>query len=303
MGKIIALTIAGALALAPQIGNAADFLPPAPSAEPPLLRGSVAPEFSGWYLRGDVGVSINSVRSPSSDFLPGTTPPAFAYDSKSLGSSTLFGIGVGYQFNNWFRADVTAEHRGSANYNAVASYFSAAVAPATNACSSPAPGGRCPDLYTGQVSSTAFLANGYFDLGTWSNLTPYVGLGVGLANVRTSAWVDKSIGNTGGGYAGDTARTSFAWAAMAGLSYAVTQNAKLELGYRYMDLGRVTAGAIICQPPGVLGCPQEIQKFRLASHDLRLGMRWNLSDFGGSQQTYAPAPVYAPAPAPLTRKY
>lgn len=303
MGKIKALAIAGLLAVSPQIVQAADFLPPAPAAEPPMLRGSMAPEFSGWYLRGDVGVGINSIRSATSEFLPGKTPNAFGYDSKNLGSSSIFGIGFGYQFNNWFRADLTGEYRGGANYNAVASYFSPIVAPAVaNDCSSPV-AGRCPDLYNGQVSSTVLMANGYFDLGTWANITPFVGAGVGFASNKASGFTDKAVGNTGGGYSTGSTKTNFAWAGMAGLSYAVSPNLKLELSYRYLDLGTVNSGAIICQPAGVVGCPQENQKLRIASQDLRLGMRWNLSDFGAAQQTYAPAPMVMPAPGPLVRRY
>ncbi len=294
MGKIRALTIAGALAFAPQFAQAADMLPPPPMPEPPMLRGTVSPEFSGWYLRGDVGVSANQLHSTSSDFLVPPTPPGFRYDSSNLGGSAFMGIGAGYQFNNWFRADMTAEYRTAANYHAVASYNGAAFVP--NPCGGL---GRCPDVYTGSISSAVFLANGYVDLGTWSGITPYIGAGVGLANVRSGLFVDHSIGNTGGGYSLGASKTNFAWAGMAGLSYTVSPNLKLDMGYRYLSLGNGTSGPIICQPAGVVGCPQEVQKFKIASHDFKLGMRWMISD--------SPAPVYAPAPqyapAPLMRKY
>ena len=33
--------------------------------------------------------------------------------------------------------------------------------------------------------------------------------------------------------------TNFAWALMAGLDFNVTQNLKLELGYRYLNMGKI----------------------------------------------------------------
>ena len=42
------------------------------------------------------------------------TAPAFSRVFSSIGDSAIFGVGVGYQFNNWFRGDVTGEYRTSA---------------------------------------------------------------------------------------------------------------------------------------------------------------------------------------------
>ena len=260
----------------------------------PMLRGSVAPEFSGWYIRGDGGVGINNLRSSTSDFLPGFVVPSFQYDYAKLGDSGLIGIGVGYQFNNWFRADLTGEYRGSANYHAVASYDGIAAGVNCGQVLGGSP--RCSDIYNGTVSSTVFMANGYVDLGTWAGLTPYIGAGVGFANNKSGMFTDTALGLSGGGFSTGASKTNFAWAGMAGLSYAVSQNLKLEMGYRYLNLGSVNSGAIICQPVGI-ACPQEVQKFKLASHDLRIGMRWMIND--------TPAPMMAPAPMmqPLVRKY
>ena len=45
------------------------------------------------------------------------------------------------------------------------------------------------------------------------------------------------------------------------------------------------------------------QRYRLTSHDIRIGMRWMLSD-GGSYAAPPPAPFFSgPPPGPLVRKY
>src|ERR1700686_3935724 len=88
-------------------------LPPLPA---PYLH---APEeFSGWYLRGNIGATNQRVKSL--DLVP--LPSAFAGDSLStpflnFDSSPFIGLGVGYQFNHWLRADVTAEFRSKAAFH------------------------------------------------------------------------------------------------------------------------------------------------------------------------------------------
>ena len=287
MGKFKALACASLLALFPQFARAADLLPPAPNMEMPMLRGSVEPD-SAFYLRGDVGIGINQVGKVTSTFVG--TVPGFQHDAQSLGDAPFVGFGAGYQFNSWFRADLTGEYRGSARYDGVESYMTNNTDCAGNAGAST----RCPDVYTGSVSSAVFLANGYVDLGTWYGLTPFVGAGVGVARNKSGMTTDMSIGNTGGGYSVGAAKTGLAWGLRAGLDYTVNSRLKLEFGYRYLDLGSYNTGTIVCQPVGVAGCTQESQRIKLASHDLRIGMRWMFADAG-----------YAPAPAmpPLVRKY
>ena len=44
--------------------------------------------------------------------------PTTSLSSQRLGFNTagIFGLGVGYRFNNWFRADVTGEYRGNSQF-------------------------------------------------------------------------------------------------------------------------------------------------------------------------------------------
>lgn len=294
MGKSSALLLAAAIvAGAATAASAADLLPPPPMMEP--LPPPV--DFGGWYLRGDVGVGINQLSGLRSTFdNPLVVIPALAFDQQSIGDSVIIGGGVGYQFNNWLRFDITGEYRTAANFRSTNSYtdiFSAQI-PAPSPC-----GGilgatpRCFDLYHAQVRSAVFLANGYVDLGTWHGITPFVGAGVGLANHWFENFNDFGPQTGGFGYARDTSRANFAWAVMAGLGYNVTPNLKLEASYRYLDMGRITSGQIFCRENP--GCPRERQSFDIASHDIRLGFRYTL---GGG-----PAPILLPPPGPLVRKF
>jgi opacity protein-like surface antigen len=78
----------------------------------------------------------------------------------------------------------------------------------------------------GTESSMAFMGNAKFNLDTGTLLTPFVGAGVGLAVLKVDAQPD------GGGDFKDT-DTQFAYQAMAGVSYAVSEHLHLALEYIY----------------------------------------------------------------------
>lgn len=284
MGGLKALTLAGLVALASGAAVAADL--PAPPPPPAPVIAAPEPDFGGWYLRADVGVGINTISRLRSSFAPGFVVDNPMFDSSSsLGDSMIIGGGVGYQFNSWLRADFTGEYRSQTDYRAIQSY-------GPTFCG--APSGRCYDTYNGKVGAAVFLANGYADLGTWAGITPYVGVGLGLANLRYANLTDMSAQPAGGfGYAQNGSKTNFAWALMAGVGYNVTNNLKLELGYRYLNMGRAEMPAIVCV--NTAACGFERQSFRFDSHDIRLGFRYMFGD-AGMPQPMAMA-------APLVRKY
>jgi opacity protein-like surface antigen len=302
MGGLKALFLAsGAVLAATSLAQAADLLPPPPAVEPAPY---VPQEFAGWYIRGDVGVaiqtgSINPKVSPNP--LIGTPSNAFnSFYNPSISTAALFDAGVGYQINNWLRFDVTGEYRGGSQFQALEQVA--------------IPGRRYQnaDFYRGDASSVIGLFNGYVDVGTWYGITPFVGAGVGVANNRLSGLTDaggftypgNGRGFPTGGYFSDTSKTNLAWALMAGLDFNVTQNLKLELGYRYLNYGKMSSGPSHCfngtgQNGGFSlancgGSSNVVSTGNLTSQDVRLGLRWAFSD----------TPVYTPAPeAPLVRKY
>ena len=86
----------------------------------------------------------------------------------------------------------------------------------------------------------------------------------------------NGFGVGGFGFSHGRRTTDLAWAAMAGVSYAITPNLKLELAYRYLDMGDIKTGPIVCQ--NTPACGNEVQKIHLASQDVKLGMRWMFTD-------------------------
>jgi len=278
------LALAGATALSSTSAFAADLGVPRYAA--PVM------DTGGWYLRGDVGVGVQSFKS--FDFTQtniatgGAWPATWRVDQHDIKDTVFVGVGLGYAWNSWLRFDITGEYRADIKFKAVGSYLNF-----------PNPGlGRAFDVYDGDHSAFVGLANAYIDLGTWWCLTPFIGAGVGGAYHKTAALSDMGI-NTDGlgasafGFANSDKNTwSFAWAAHAGVAYTVSPNLKLEFAYRYLNMGNARTAEVLC---GAAGCgvagggPRAFYTLTdMTSHDIKIGMRWLL-------QPEAP-------PAPLIRK-
>lgn len=278
MGRFLPFAVAGALiaGLSAQ-SQAADLLPELPLSEI---------EFAGsWYLRGDIGMTNQQIDKISNVDLDARGPFEFIQEPE-FDSSPFISAGVGYQFNDWFRVDVTGEYRGTSTMHALDRYPDAGL-----------PGGFGANQFKARKSEIVGLVNGYVDLGTWSGLTPYLGVGLGVAHVSISGFTDTNPVTGTVAYAPDGDKTNFAWALYAGLSYAVTPRFHVDLGYRYLNMGdgetggpaRDYAGAGTSTTPWVLET--------IESHDVKIGMRWVLGDLAEA----APAPTYYPEP--ITTKF
>ena len=289
-----ALCLVGVASLvATTASQAADLLPSPQMPEPPIFQP--ASVLSGnVYLRGDVGIGVADLRTRESTF--DTPVPDVRYEQSNLNDSGIIDVGVGYRFNQYFRADVTGEYRTAAAYSATESYNVGAFFP--DQFGNPAPNGaRAYDNYSGSIRSIVGLVNGYVDVGTWWCVTPFFGAGVGVANIDVKNVTDISFGsgaingagNGGGGFASDHSQTNFAFALMAGLDFAITPNLSLELGYRYLNMGNASSGAIVCASANGV-CPNEVQHYKIQSNDIRLGFRYTFAD-------------YAPPPRPVIARY
>jgi len=262
--------------------HAADMPLPAPQI---VYQQQLCCDTGHWYLRGDVGVGVQTFSS----FDHGQTNSVFVWPAswtivqQDIQDSAIFGMGIGYAWNNWLRFDVTGEYRTRAGFKSTGSF--------TEFC----PGGTCFDVMKGNISSAVFLANAYVDLGTWWCITPFIGAGIGTSYNHLSSFRDDGLttfnGLTAGTqFAANGDKANFAWAAHAGLAYHVNQNFTIELAYRYLDMGTAVTGNtnFAFSSPNVLGTHAWTVN-DLTSHDLRLGVRWTCCDV-------------PPPPPPLIRK-
>lgn len=278
-----------------------DELPPPP--DEPVEWGE------SWYLRGDVGWQQLNVSPVSGN-------GAFRFNNPDLLSG---GIGGGYQFNDWLRADLTIDRtiykRNAvldANvwcpYQMVGLYL-----PDSTGAEQPIgimanPADRCTQKANVTLNRTSGLANIYFDLVHLWGLTPYVGAGIGMTYFSGSTGVGYFRNTDGGVWAPDLTLPNkqapvwiypyldgfnqpirypiqlpfgptnwntwqnrstwqFAWNVMAGVSYDVARNLKVDIGYRYLNAGKYTGVAA----SGPYAPPPVSQN--ATSHELRVGVR------------------------------
>ena len=277
MVSVKVASVAGAVALFATVANAADMPGLPPMYMPPVEEFSA----SGWYLRGDIGMTNQQFKGLHQRLydVPGTTVEA---TGMGWDSSMMAGLGIGYKFNDWLRADVTGEYRGKANFHGSDHWT---FGGATGA-----------DQYSGSKSEWVFMANAYVDLGTWWCLTPYVGAGIGMANVKMSSFRDD--GFTAGVlsnsvvYADDASKWNFAWSLQVGVSYKVTPSMSIDLGYRYIDMGSGATGATRAFD-GSFSNGGPFTFNHITSHDFKLGLRWMLEP---------PAQTQPMMPPPLMRR-
>jgi opacity protein-like surface antigen len=280
MRRVRFLVAAGAASLLSSAAFAADM----PIAPPPYVPPPVQ-DFGGWYLRGDIGMSSQSVKNLDNALYSTLTS---LNQRTGFDSAGIYGVGVGYQFNNWLRGDITGEYRGKSNFHGLDIItFDNGGAP-----------GFGSDTYTGSKSEWLFLANGYVDLGTWYCVTPFIGAGVGMSRNTISNFVDQGVGSLfppGNGvgpslaYGNTASKWNFAWAVHAGLAYKVTNNLTLEMSYRYVNLGNGVTGDLVAFD-GTNNVNNPMHFHDITSQDVRFGMRWNFD-----------APVYAPPPPLVTK--
>jgi opacity protein-like surface antigen len=277
MGKLKRLALAGAAVIVTIPAAGAADLPFAPPPPPAPVA------FGGWYLRGDIGFSTEISNNFHED---GLVPAPTSVQNAASGFETagIYRLGVGYQFNSWFRADITGEYRTPATWSS----FDIANSGGT----------LIPEHVTLEKSAFVALANVYADLGTWWCITPFIGAGAGFAGIKLSNFQETAIASlnplTGANlinannFAPDQTQWNFAWALHAGLDYKVTPNFSVELAYRYLNMGSAQSGAIVGFLNNAQGTTFHIDN--IYSHDVTLGLRWMLQ------------PEEAPPAYPLVRK-
>jgi opacity protein-like surface antigen len=242
--KYAALFAAMMLAV-PTAVSAADFIKPLP------------PVVKAWYLRADIGYKWYG--APEAIFDAPTfgagfpVPGAGELFAEEMGNAWSVGGGIGYDPVGAARFDFTLD------YESPAEFYGRLTCPA--AC---APATFSEE--TADISAWAGLFNVYFDLGKHGHWQPYVGAGAGF-----SALITTNVASTnppGSSYPGDT-HWNFAWALMAGVSKEVSQTMKLDLGYRFINLGEARSG-VIDDGAGNTGF---FQYQNIHAHEFRFGIR------------------------------
>ncbi len=88
-----------------------------------------------------------------------------------------------------------------------------------------------------KTSLQSFMLNGYFDIDNPTVFKPYVGVGVGMAKVKTKA---SFINEYDEPDSDSLSKNKFAYSLMAGVGAEVAKNVTVDVGYRYTDYGTMS---------------------------------------------------------------
>lgn len=234
------LLVALAIAAGSATGvKAADFrFPPEPVV--PVPAAIPVPEYSNWYLRGDIGVAFHENPDLS---LPGAT-----FTGEDMDETLSIGLGFGHYFTDKIRGDVTVDY-----------YMSAEATGFDTVAGS---------THTAELSSTAVLANLYFDFRGRDGFTPYLGAGIGFASNQTNGQIVTTAGVVTGG-SGGAEKFSLAGAVMAGFSYRMHDSWLFDAGYRFLYMGDAETNAN--------GATSILFIDDIIAHELRVGFRYELN--------------------------
>jgi opacity protein-like surface antigen len=218
----------------------------------------------GWYIRGDVGYA--NMDSKGVHYHGGSG----LFDTADAGSLYSLGGGVGYQITDMFRVDVTGDYEFNGKFRGTTSTETVSCDGVTI--------GTCNSVDEAEYTVFELMANAYADFGTFSGFTPYVGAGLGLAQINWDDLKGTNVDQDGveiesGPYDGRSS-TRFAWALMAGTSYDLSSNMKLDLGYRYK---RIEGGEMFGEKGESLAVGYD-KGFNL--HQVKLGLRYQFGANG-----------------------
>ncbi|WP_255254695.1 outer membrane protein, partial [Novosphingobium sp. Chol11] len=209
-----------------------------------------------WYIGIESGVTI--VEDQDITFSPGFDP----FTGAPTASTTLENVDY---HKGWDADAVIGYDFGGFRLEAEAGYKRAKV-----------------DLdnsqFGGSVSALSFMLNGLLDFGSDDGLQGFVGGGVGVSRAKLA----NDLVND--------SDTGFAWQALAGIRYPLTNNLDVSLKYRFFNQDDINLVPAYTTAVGVAGGDVET---KLRTHSLLLGLTYN---FGG--EPAAPPPPPPPPPPP-----
>jgi len=118
-----------------------------------------------------------------------------------------------------------------------------------------------------KLKTERLMMNVYRDYDLGYGVSLFGTAGLGIAKVKADGWQ----GNTSREYASST-QNNLAWSLGAGVSYSPLEHLSIDVGYRYIDMGKVESGYNTFG--NVRGLKDEQMKARLASSEFTVGTRY-----------------------------
>lgn len=207
---------------------------------------------------------------------------SFKITSKDPKSSPIFGVGLGYWANPNFRVAFDINYGSGMDISAYNTEVD----------------GQDLSISKGKIRSLTGEINGYYHLLS-GNVSPYMTAGFGIARTKLSKFkisqTAPGINPLGPlatitppsganqpkpiGYAVDynqgLSKTNFSWNIGLGVTYKIDDTYLIDLGYKYRDLGKVSAKAKVDAYKFAYTDQNQPYTARLKSHNVMLGVVYN----------------------------
>ena len=253
-----------------------------------FAAGVANAEPNGWYGAVDAGYhTIDTIESRSQ-----TTGRQFDFEAQDDWAAFAR---LGYRFDQNWRVELEGGYRS----NDIETITSPSAGLPSGVCAIGPVASPCvgPD---GEISAASLMMNVIYDFGSEGDaLRPFIGLGAGMNRVNT-----EFLGTLGGsttlrgvGVGADDSSTELAAQAIAGLAFAISDRAHLDLTYRYLMSNFETATFVSSAPSAIGPLAGRYDN----SHTLTLGLRYA---FGADEPDYVPPPPPPPPPqVPAAREF
>ncbi len=258
---------------------------------PQVQHGAAGP----CYFRADVGYSfsqdpevkwpvnnvdrvtdINPAFDPILDPRPFITTETTTFLTDQVANATIEntwfgegGIGCSFGGSRGVRVEAILGYHGERKIDGEPGFFTLTE---TNLGIVNAPVVTDDPLHT-SLRTYTLMVNAYKDFGNFGGFIPYVGAGIGAAYHQLD-----DISFTGNPQLTNRIRgnndLAFAWALMAGVGYQISDKAILDVGYRYIDLGKIASQR--SDSAGFVNPAVNIDD--LTAHEIKVGLRYH---FGG----------------------
>lgn len=119
-----------------------------------------------------------------------------------------------------------------------------------------------------EVNSQRFMINVYRDIYFTNNLSVNANLGLGVSRIKSGG----SQGNDTRRF-GDNTVNNITYSIGAGVSYDFTRNWTVDLGYRFVDMGKVESGYNLFR--NVRNLQDEQLRARIVANEFFIGARYN----------------------------
>lgn len=234
-----------------------------------LLLGAVssaeADITKGFY----VGADIIAAKHKAKDMQNSLQLPDSTFTTHKNSKSFVTGsLGVGYQFNDLFRMDLEY------------------VFPKKNEYTS----SQGADFNYHKIKGQRIMLNGYLTYPVNDLFSIYGTAGMGYARLKSSAYQNSEA------YSFNThSNGNFAWSVGAGVSFKPIENTYIDLGYRYVDMGKADTGT------SRFGAQNQKLKAKVSSSEFTLGVRYMLGELYTEDDSNYQENIYAEHVTPELR--